>query len=93
MSIADRIREFFARPADETNGTAPDGACPNCWGYYEFDNQVRRAAREQRIDLVNGRENHAFIRQFVEEHIDGIRVESTPEGLYCPRCERVRPAS
>ena len=86
MSFVDTLIRFFARTPEETRGATPAGACPNCWGHMEYDGQVRAAARDRNVDLVNGRDRQTFVQQFVTEHIDGIRLRKGPSGATCPTC-------
>lgn len=86
MSIIDRLSEFFARPADETAGQAPGDVCANCWGVYEYDSKIREIARDRQIDVTNGVERYSFIKDFVVNHIDGIRLRDEGLGSTCPNC-------
>ena len=70
---------------------APDGVCPVCWGYQEYDNQIREIVNDHQINVNAGRENYAFIQDFVVNHVDGIKLKNTIHGTECPRCiERVK---
>jgi hypothetical protein len=64
MSLLDTLSAFFSRPAEETADEAPEGACPNCWGRYEYDGEIREIARDRQIDVNNGAERYAFIQDF-----------------------------
>ena len=83
MSLLDTLSAFFSRPAEETANETPEGACPNCWGHYEYDGEIRQIARDRQIDVDSGREPYAFIQEFVVKHIDGIRLrdDGTRAGL------------
>ena len=54
---------------------APEGVCPNCWGHQGYDNKVRDLLNDKQIDVNNKNAKHAFIQQFVVEHLDGIRLK------------------
>ena len=84
MSLLDTLSAFFSRPADETADDAPDDACPNCWGRYEYDGEIRQVARDRQIDVNNGLERYAFIQDFVVTHIDGIRLRNDDHGARLP---------
>ena len=86
MSWSDTLSAFFARPARDTSGETPDGACPNCWGRYEYDGEIRQVARDRQIDVNNGEQRYAFIQDFVVTHIDGIRLREDDHGYVCPKC-------
>ena len=86
MSLLDTLSAFFSRPAEETTAEVPAGACPNCWGHYEYDGEIRKVARDRQIDVNSGRERYAFIQDFVVNHIDGIRLRDDDKGWVCPKC-------
>ena len=90
MSLLDTLSAFFSRPAEETADDVPEGACLNCWGRYEYDGEIRQIARDRQVDVNNGVERHAFIQDFVVNHIDGIRLRSDDRGYICPKCGVVR---
>ena len=85
MSLIDTLSTFFSRPAEETAGETPEGMCANCWGHYEYDGEVRQVARDRQVDVNNQRARHAFIRDFVVTHVDGVRLRDTG----CPKCTQV----
>ena len=86
MSFVQKIADFFSRPTEETKDKPPEGLCPNCWGRYEYDGKVRKMFRDHQRDVVNGRANDAFIREFVVRELEGIRLQDSPAGYKCPRC-------
>ena len=91
MSFIDTIAAFFRRPAEETRDEVPEGACPNCWGRFEYDNVVREMIKDRQVNVLNNEEHYAFIQAFVVEHIDGIKLKNTNHGLECPRCRQLQP--
>jgi len=88
MSFVETLAAFLKRPAAETKGKTPPGVCANCWGYYEYDGMYREFVRDKHIDVMDGRAHLNFMEDFVETHINGIRLQEKPEGLICPTCER-----
>ena len=88
MSLLGTLSAFFARSAEDTAGETPDGACPNCWGRYEYDGEIRQVARDRQIDVNNGVERYAFIQDFVVNHIEGIRLRQDDRGFICPKCKK-----
>jgi hypothetical protein len=93
MRFLDTVAAFFRRTPDETAGEVPDGACPNCWGHFEYDGQFRKAAKDRGYAVLAGQEKQAFIQAFVSEHIDGIRLQRSAGGLVCPHCKVEQPSS
>ena len=65
MEWAEKILGYFKRKEAGENLKAPEGVCPNCWGKQEYDGVVRDLVRDHQIDVNAGRENYAFIQDFV----------------------------
>lgn len=87
MSLVETLTAFFKRNKEDTAGATPDGYCPNCWGTQEYDGQIRELYRDKQIDVNNHLANHAFIRDFVVNHIDGIHLKKGNNGMECPTCK------
>jgi len=65
------------------------GACPNCWGDQEYDNTVRDLVKDKQLDVNNRDAKHAFIQDFVVNHVSGIHLKRGNNGYECPRCRKV----
>jgi len=83
VSLIDRLSAFFSRP--DAGGDVPEGVCPNCWGQQEYDGQIRQVIRDRQVDVSNDEARHAFIKDFVVTHIDGITLKNNA----CPACGSV----
>ena len=64
------------------------GACPNCWGHQQYDQQYLDYVKDQTKSNVNkDKENKkAFVSQFVETNITGIRLKREGDKQVCPTC-------
>ncbi len=64
------------------------GACPNCWGRQDYDGQFMEAARDQTKSNINHDKTarKAFIAQFVETNVTGIRLKKDGDQQICPAC-------
>ena len=78
--MIEKLIAFFRKPKEETQGRAPEGLCPNCWGEQEYDNMVRELYKDKQIDVNNHGENHAFIQDFVVTHLNGITLKKGISG-------------
>ena len=67
------------------------GACPNCWGEQEYDNLARKLIQDKQIDVNNQGSRHAFIKDFVVNHVTGITLQKDDNQFHCPRCDRYYP--
>lgn len=65
------------------------GACPNCWGLNEYDGLYKDYVYDQTKSNINHDKQHpkAFIQQFIEDHITGIRLKKDGDKQYCPSCK------
>ena len=68
---------------------AAAGACPNCWGSQEYDGQYFDFAADQtKSNINNDKEGQkAFIQQFVETNITGIKLKKDGDQQACPMCK------
>ncbi len=64
------------------------GACPSCWGRQVYDDQIKEFAIDQTKSNINHDKLHkkAFVQQFVETHVTGIRLKKDGDQLSCPKC-------
>ncbi len=65
------------------------GACPNCWGRMEYDNKFIDYVEDQTKSNINHDKSHrkAFVQQFVETHVTGIKLKREGDYLSCPKCK------
>lgn len=65
------------------------GACPNCWGYNSYDGKFVEYVQDQTKSNINKDKQHqkAFIQQFVEDRITGIRLKKDGDRQVCPACK------
>jgi len=65
------------------------GACPNCWGRQVYDNQFVEFVEDQTKSNINKNKQgkKAFVAQFVETHVTGIRLKKDGDQLQCPSCK------
>lgn len=63
--------------------------CPNCWGRMEYDDQFVEFTKDQTKSNINHdkTQQKAFVQQFVETHVTGIRLKRDGENLHCPKCK------
>jgi len=66
---------------------APDGICPNCWGKQEWDKKYFDIAKDKQIDVNNKEANHAFIQEFIVNHLDGIKLKKHSNYSQCNYCK------
>ncbi|NOQ72965.1 MAG: hypothetical protein GQ574_13230 [Crocinitomix sp.] len=88
MSLLDSVLNYLRGKEKGEELAAPEGVCAICWGHSEYDNKVRDIVRDHQIDVNAGRENYAFIQDFVVKHVDGIKLKNTPTGGVCPVCSK-----
>lgn len=65
------------------------GACPNCWGKQEYDGQYKAYVKDQtKANINNDSEGQkAFVQQFIETNVTGIRLKKDGDLQACPVCK------
>lgn len=90
MNLIMNILEFLRKPKHETEGKAPEGTCPVCWGYQEYDAKIRIMLKDKQIDVKNHKDSYMKVRKFMVKYVDGIRLK---QGIIkeCPTCGKQQP--
>ncbi len=65
-----------------------EGVCPNCWGEQDYDGKYIAFMQDQTKSNINHDAAHkkAFVQQFIETGITGIRLKKDGDQLVCPSC-------
>ena len=63
-------------------------ACPNCWGHQQYDQEYLDYVKDQTKSNINRNkeDKKAFVSQFVETNITGIRLKHEGDKQVCPSC-------
>lgn len=85
MDRIHNLLDFFKKPKHETKGKTPEGLCPVCWGYEEYDHKIREVFKDKQIDVNNHKDSYMLMQKFVKEHVDGIKLKEK-EIHTCPKC-------
>jgi len=85
MEFVKRLVDFFKKTEEETKDNAPEGVCPVCWGYQEYDGKIRKLFKDKQIDVNNHKDSYMIIQDFLVNHIDGIKLKKDVIEP-CPRC-------
>ena len=85
MSFVDSLVEFIRKPEEQTVDKTPDGLCPVCWGYQQYDKKLRKLFRDKQVDVNSGRDSYMLVQKFVVDHLDGIRLKEG-EVVACTKC-------
>lgn len=85
MSLIENIIQFLSKPKEETEGKSPEGTCPVCWGYQEYDAKIRELFKDKQIDVNNHSDSYMKVQKFMVKYVDGIRLK---QGHIeeCPTC-------
>ncbi len=64
------------------------GVCPNCWGKQAYEGKFKDYVIDQTKSNVNKdkTQQKAFIQQFVETNVTGIKLKSEGDKVHCPAC-------
>lgn len=65
------------------------GVCPNCWGHQEYNEKFIEYTKDPTKANINQDKfnKKAFVAQFVETHVTGIRLKKDGDQLVCPSCK------
>lgn len=85
MNITESIYSFFQKSERERENEAPEGLCPVCWGYQQYDGKVRDIIKDKQIDVNNHKDSYMLIQGFVKENLEGIKLKQG-EVNSCPSC-------
>ena len=85
MDLIENLVNFFKKPRNETKNQSPEGTCPVCWGYQEYDHKIRKMFKDKQIDVNNHRDSYMKVEKFMVKYIDGIRLKQG-EIKECPTC-------
>lgn len=85
MDLVKSILVFIQKPESETKNTSPNGLCPVCWGYGEYDGKLRNYLKDRQIDVNNKKSKYMLVEQFVKEHLEGFRIKEASVSS-CPTC-------
>ena len=66
------------------------GACPNCWGVQDYEGAFVQYTEDQTKSNISGDKSHqkAFVQQFIETSVTGIRLKKDGNQMVCPKCNR-----
>ena len=85
MDVVQNLIDFFKKPKHETEGKTPEGLCPVCWGYDEYDHKIREHFEDKQVDVNNHKDSYMLMQKFVKKHVDGIRLKES-EVRNCSKC-------
>ena len=85
MNLIEKLVSFFKQSEENTKDKTPEGLCPVCWGYQEYDKKIRKLYKDKQIDVNNHQASYLLVRDFVVTNIDGIKLKKG-EISPCPTC-------
>lgn len=85
MNLIENILHFLKKPASETVGKAPEGTCPVCWGYQEYDTKIRELFKDKQIDVNHHKDSYMKVKKFMVKYVDGIKLKQG-KIKECPTC-------
>jgi len=90
--MANFLKKLFGgKPSHELNqqDLLDSKACPNCWGKQDYADRFVEYLKDQTKSQINHDKSQkkAFVQQFVQTHITGIRLKHEGDKLTCPSCK------
>lgn len=85
MDIIENIIHYIKSEKNKEEKSSPEGICPVCWGYQQYDGKIRTLLKDKQIDVNNHKDSYMIIKDFMVRHIDGIKLKE-PIVTECPTC-------
>lgn len=87
MGILNKL--FKSNESLSDNELIDANACPNCWGIQEYDGKFEEYLKDSTKSNISGDKSQrkAFIQQFVETNITGIKLKKDGNTQICPSCK------
>lgn len=89
MDVVKSVLDFFEKHEHASPETAPEGLCPVCWGYQQYDEKIRSLFKEKQIDVNNHQAKYLIVQDFLKKHIEGIHIRQGKVET-CPQCSNRR---
>jgi hypothetical protein len=86
--MIEKIKAFFAKKdKGETVAAAPEGMCPNCWGYNEWEGEYYQVVKKD-VQSNNNNEDvyNNFINKVVEKHVESTSQQGNK--YVCLTCDK-----
>ena len=85
MDLIENIIHYFRNNDNETEKSAPEGTCLICWGYQQYDGEIRNLLKDKQVDINNHTDSYMLIQDFMKNKIEGVKLK---EGFTtdCPNC-------
>ena len=61
------------------------GVCPTCWSHEEYNKAFKEHKTNTPVDKLNKK---AFILQFVQDRVTGIKLIKKGDHLECAKCHK-----
>ena len=90
MSFLKRLFDQNTTTAVNENQLIENHTCPNCWGKQEYEGKFQQYVQDQTKANINHDklQQKAFIQQFIENHVSGIKLNRVENQLTCPKCKK-----
>lgn len=93
MGLLDKVSGIFGSNSNSeifsNEELVEAGVCPNCWGKQAYDDKFLEVQEDRTKSNINNDKTakKAFIQQFVETNVTGIKLKSEGENMACPACK------
>jgi len=87
MNPVQSLLNLFKKKETPSIEDAPDGYCPNCWGYQEYGGQFFEAVINDKVDVNSASPNVGWVQDYANKHLSKIKLQPHEEGYVCPNCK------
>lgn len=85
MDLIENIIHYFQNNDDENRKSSPDGTCPVCWGYQQYDGKIRTMLKDKQVDINNHKDSYMIIQDFMKHRLEGVKLKESVTSE-CPNC-------
>jgi len=93
MSLLDKLKSENPFDGSKLKLSESDilesGVCGPCWGKQEYEGKFIEYAKDQQKDILNHDKTaqKAFVQQFIEDQVTGIKLQKDKGKAVCPSCK------
>ena len=86
MNLLESLKNLLKRKESFDPQDVPVGACPNCWGRYEYGGKFYDAVKNENFDVNTSSTKVGWIQDYANKHLSGITLRQQDEKLICEKC-------
>lgn len=86
MKLFEALKNLLKRKETFDPAEVPVGACPNCWGRYEYGGKFYEAVKNENYDVNKANTNVGWVKDYADKHLSGITLQHEDGKAVCQKC-------